>query len=153
MLSINEVKEIGETIGINWDEVDFDFDQLHKGILIEFEHGLHDPETDVIGNNPELAAKIAWAHLKEFPDYYDRLEKEDPEVVLYPTEIINYQTVILYVHNTSKNNSFTEVDIQVSANNVHWSSLPFTMCDKVLPNEGCNYRILWKRKKLLLAEN
>jgi hypothetical protein len=39
----------------------------------ELEHGLRDPETDVTGNDSIITAKIALAHLKEFPDYYTRL--------------------------------------------------------------------------------
>ena len=73
-LTDDEVKELGAGIGINWDTVKFDVAQLRKGIEVELEHGSHDPETDVTGDDPELTAKIAWAHLKEFPDYYDRLE-------------------------------------------------------------------------------
>jgi hypothetical protein len=64
-----------------------------------------------------------------------------PKIVLYPIEIMNYQTVVFYIHNISTNNSFTDVDIQVSANNIYWSSLPFTVCDKALHDEGCNYKI------------
>ena len=71
--------EIGTEIGINWDEVEFNYDDLAKGIEVEMEHGSHDPETDVIGDDLHLSAKIAWAHLKELPDYYDRLEKMEQE--------------------------------------------------------------------------
>jgi hypothetical protein len=46
---------------------------------VELEHGLHDPHTNVSDDNPQVTAKIALAHLNEFPDYYTRLErmKED----------------------------------------------------------------------------
>ena len=43
------------------------------------EHGLHDPETNVTGNDPIMTGKIALAHLREFPDYYTRLEKLEKE--------------------------------------------------------------------------
>jgi hypothetical protein len=42
---------------------------------VELEHGLHDPSTDVTGNDPILTGKIALAHLNEFADYYTRLGK------------------------------------------------------------------------------
>jgi len=42
---------------------------------IELEHGRHDPETDVTGDDPIITGKIARAHLKERPDYYDLLEE------------------------------------------------------------------------------
>jgi hypothetical protein len=41
---------------------------------IELEHGRRDPQTDVTDDDPEATGRIAWAHLKEFPDYYERLE-------------------------------------------------------------------------------
>jgi Protein of unknown function (DUF5661) len=31
--------------------------------------------TDVTGDDPILTGKIALAHMKEFPDYYERLER------------------------------------------------------------------------------
>ena len=46
---------------------------------VEFEHGSHDPQTDVTHDDEMLTGKIAWAHLKEFPDYYTRLEKMETE--------------------------------------------------------------------------
>jgi hypothetical protein len=49
------------------------------GLNVELEHGLHDPSTDVTGNDPILTGKIALAHLNEFPDYYTRLAKIERE--------------------------------------------------------------------------
>jgi hypothetical protein len=43
------------------------------GLEVELEHGAHDPETDVTHDDPLLTGRIAWAHLKELPDYYTRL--------------------------------------------------------------------------------
>ncbi len=40
---------------------------------------LHDPQTDVTGNDPIVTGKIALAHLKEFSDYYTRLAKMEAE--------------------------------------------------------------------------
>lgn len=68
-------KATGEKIGINWDEVPWDVDQFKRGMLVELEHGLVDPETNVTNDDLEMTAKIAWAHLKELSDYYDRLAK------------------------------------------------------------------------------
>jgi Protein of unknown function (DUF5661) len=50
-----------------------------KGLTIEQEHGAHDPETDVTHDDEQMTAKIAWAHLKEIPDYYTRLAKMEAE--------------------------------------------------------------------------
>ena len=46
---------------------------------VELEHGLHDPHTNVSDDNPHITAKIAFAHLNEFPDYYTRLERMEEE--------------------------------------------------------------------------
>lgn len=49
------------------------------GLGIELEHGSHDPQTDVTHSDYPLTGKIAWAHLKEIPDYYTRLKKMEAE--------------------------------------------------------------------------
>ena len=76
-LDSKAAKEIGEAIGIDWNEVKLD--EFTKGINVEFEHGKIFPETNVTNNDKYLTGKIAWAHLKEFPDYYSRLAKLETE--------------------------------------------------------------------------
>jgi len=66
-------REIGSEIGIDWASVPFDVEQFRMGLDVELEHGARDPETDVTHDDPLLTGKIAWAHLKELPDYYTRL--------------------------------------------------------------------------------
>ena len=68
---------IGTRVGIDFDTVDID--QFRIGLEVELEHGLHDPETNVTNDDLSLTAKIAWAHLKEIPDYYTRLVKMEFE--------------------------------------------------------------------------
>lgn len=63
--------DIGSRIGIEWKDVAFTPNDLGIGIEIEKEH-LTDIETKVI-ETVEEAAKIAWAHLKEDPKYYEKL--------------------------------------------------------------------------------
>lgn len=75
--SADEAMQIGETLGIKWDK--FDVDQFTKGLNVELEHGSHDKTTNVTNNDPISTGKIALAHLNEFPDYYDRLEKLERE--------------------------------------------------------------------------
>jgi hypothetical protein len=72
-----EAREIGERLGIKWDK--FDVDQFRRGMVVELEHGLHDPNTNVTDDDLLITGKIALAHLNEFPDYYDRLEKMEKE--------------------------------------------------------------------------
>ncbi len=72
-----EARRIGDEIGVDWDR--FDLEEFRAGIDVEYEHGSHDPETDVTGDDPITTGKIALAHLKEFPDYYTRLERMEAE--------------------------------------------------------------------------
>jgi hypothetical protein len=80
-LNSQEAKDIGDDLGINWDEVKLD--EFTKGVNVEFEHGTRFPETNVTNNDKKLTGKIAWAHLKEFPDYYTRLKKLEKEAAEY----------------------------------------------------------------------
>ncbi|MEK7462176.1 MAG: DUF5661 family protein [Patescibacteria group bacterium] len=72
-----EAKIIGEGLGISFEEVVLD--EFRKGLAVELEHGLHDIETNVTGDDLQVTGKIAWAHLKEIPDYYTRLGKMEAE--------------------------------------------------------------------------
>ncbi len=69
----SDAKRIGSEIGIDWTSAPFDVEQFRAGLEVELEHGAHDPETNVTGDDPIATGKIAWAHLKELPDYYTRL--------------------------------------------------------------------------------
>ncbi|MBL8146918.1 MAG: hypothetical protein JNL34_11085 [Anaerolineae bacterium] len=72
-----EAQTIGDTLGIHWTLIDLG--QFRRGLEVELEHGSHDPETDVTHDDPLLTGKIAWAHLKEIPDYYTRLDRMEAE--------------------------------------------------------------------------
>jgi hypothetical protein len=72
-----EAKKIGDQLGVRWDK--FDVDQFRRGMDVELEHGLQDKTTNVTNDDPLITGKIALAHLNEFPDYYDRLEKMEEE--------------------------------------------------------------------------
>jgi hypothetical protein len=74
-----EARRIGEAIGIAWSNNPFDVEQFRMGLEVELEHGRRDPRTDVTHDDPVLTAKIALAHLNEFPDYYTRLDKMEEE--------------------------------------------------------------------------
>jgi uncharacterized protein DUF5661 len=75
----DEARRIGEQIGIDWASAPFDVEQFRRGMNVELEHGLHDPDTNVTGDDPLVTGKIALAHLNEFPDYYSRLERMEEE--------------------------------------------------------------------------
>ena len=76
-----EARRVGEQLGIDWAKVDLE--QFRRGLEVELEHGARDPETDVTNDNVLLTGKIAWAHLKEFPDYYTRLARMETEADAY----------------------------------------------------------------------
>ena len=71
--SEDEARDTAFKIGINWDNVKFDLKQFTVGMNVESEHGKHDLKTNVTNDDPIITGKIAWAHLKEISDYYDRL--------------------------------------------------------------------------------
>lgn len=79
--SSEEAERIGEMLGIDWNK--FDVEQLRKGMDVELEHGLQDQKTNVTNDDPLMTGKIALAHLNEFPDYYERLEKMEKEAEEY----------------------------------------------------------------------
>ena len=66
-------------IGIDLSDELYDSEDLRKGMNVELEHGTRFPDLDVTGDDPVMTAKIALAHLREFPDYYDRLEVMERE--------------------------------------------------------------------------
>ena len=50
----------------------FSPEEFLEGINIELEHGTINPKTNVTNNNLIVTAKIALAHLNEFPNYYNK---------------------------------------------------------------------------------
>ncbi len=79
IFTIEEARRIGEEIGIDWASSLFPVEEFRAGMDVELEHGLHDPSTNVTDDDPQVTAKIARAHLNEFPDYYARLERMEEE--------------------------------------------------------------------------
>ena len=80
-ISSEEAQRVGASLGIDWDKIDLE--QFRRGIEVEFEHGARDADTNVTDDDLSLTGKIAWAHLKEFPDYYTRLDKLEAEADAY----------------------------------------------------------------------
>ena len=80
-ISTEKARLIGTQLGLDWTQIDLE--QFRRGLEVEFEHGARDPETNVTGDDLALTGKIAWAHLKEFPDYYTRLDKLEAEADAY----------------------------------------------------------------------
>lgn len=83
-VSTEEARRLGDTLGVDWNAVPLE--EFRRGLEVEFEHGARDPETDVTHDDPILTGKIAWAHLKEFADYYTRLDALETEADAYWAE-------------------------------------------------------------------
>jgi hypothetical protein len=79
----DQARAAGERIGIDWNASRFDVEQFRMGMDVELEHGTHDLETNVTGDDVDITAKIARAHLNEFPDYYTRLAVMEAEAEAY----------------------------------------------------------------------
>jgi hypothetical protein len=75
--AIDEARRIGDVLRVDWNQIDLE--QFRRGMDVEFEHGAHDPQTDVTHDDLFMTGKIALAHLKEFPDYYVRLQRMEEE--------------------------------------------------------------------------
>jgi hypothetical protein len=87
VFDLEEARRIGESIGIDWKNSPFDVNEFRMGLGVELEHGRCDPETNVTNDDPVLTGKIALAHLKEFPDYYKRLEVMEKEAERYHQQL------------------------------------------------------------------
>ena len=79
--SKEEAKALAEQLGVDWTH--FDVEQFTMGVNVELEHGKRDALTNVTDDDPLTTAKIALAHLTEFPDYYTRLDKLEKEADEY----------------------------------------------------------------------
>ena len=77
--TFDQARTAGERIGVDWGSAPFDVEQFRMGMDVELEHGTRDPQTNVTGDDVIMTAKIARAHLNEFPDYYTRLAKMEAE--------------------------------------------------------------------------
>jgi uncharacterized protein DUF5661 len=80
----DEARRVGDEIGVDWTR--FDLEQFRAGMDVELEHGSHDPQTNVTDDDPIVTGKIALAHMKEFPDYYTRLEQMERDAERYWAE-------------------------------------------------------------------
>lgn len=68
--------------GINLNNVSLD--TIKKGISVEMEHGYKAGlYMNLINDDILQAFKIAMAHIDEFPDYYERLEKLEKEAEIF----------------------------------------------------------------------
>ena len=70
MYNLMDAKYASEVLNINFNK--FSIEDFLNGNNIELEHGLINPNTNVTNNDLILSAKIALAHLNEYPNYYNK---------------------------------------------------------------------------------
>lgn len=70
MYTTKEILKAAEKLNITFDK--FSLSDFITGINIELEHGLINTLTNVTNDDLLTTAKIALAHLNEFPDYYNK---------------------------------------------------------------------------------
>ncbi|MDD6223541.1 MAG: hypothetical protein PUB18_00885 [bacterium] len=66
---MRDVHDIAKKLNVDFSK--FSEKDFLTGINIELEHGKVSPSTNVTNNDLEMTAKIALAHLNEFPNYYN----------------------------------------------------------------------------------
>lgn len=71
MFNINDVMYAASILGISFTK--YTPEEFLDGINIELEHGTINPKTNVTNDDLITTAKIALAHLNEFPNYYNKI--------------------------------------------------------------------------------
>jgi len=80
-LSAEEAKRIGDSLYIDWDQVDLE--QFRKGLMGNHKQGSIDPVTELTYDGMLLSGKVVLTHMEQFPDYFNRLEKIKTEIDEY----------------------------------------------------------------------
>ena len=70
MFKMKDILDVANQLNIDFSK--FSLSDFITGINIELEHGLVDELTNVTNNDLLKTAKIALAHLNEFPAYYNK---------------------------------------------------------------------------------
>lgn len=70
MYNIEDAIYAGEILNVDFSK--FTPEEFLEGINIEMEHGKEDSITNITNNDLILTAKIALAHLNEYPNYYNK---------------------------------------------------------------------------------
>ena len=70
MFTLKDILKVAYELNIDFTK--FSLSDFTTGINIELEHGLIALDTNVTNDDLLTTAKIALAHLNEFPDYYNK---------------------------------------------------------------------------------
>lgn len=81
-ISLKTARYYGDKFDLNWDLIPLKW--WKYGLEVELEHGTKLSKiTNITRDNIEITAKIALAHLIEYPDYYQRLKEMENEAEKY----------------------------------------------------------------------
>lgn len=70
MFNLNDALYAAKVLGVDFSK--YTAEEFLDGINIELEHGTINKKTNVTDDNLIVTAKIALAHLNEFPNYYNK---------------------------------------------------------------------------------
>lgn len=79
MFTMDDARMAVDRLGLDLESEKITLEALTAGMNVELEHGSRFPDLNVSGDDPIVSAKIALAHLREFPDYYERLVRMEAE--------------------------------------------------------------------------
>lgn len=79
MFTMDDARMALDRLGLDLESEKITLEALTAGMNVELEHGSRFPDLNVSGDDPIVSAKIALAHLREFPDYYERLVRMEAE--------------------------------------------------------------------------
>ena len=74
-----QASAVAQLLSVDLDAEGIELKEFARRMQVELEHGRRDPQTDVTHDDPLITGKIALAHLREFPDYYERLARMERE--------------------------------------------------------------------------
>ncbi len=73
LVTTEDASRTAAALSIDFAELGCGLDQFRRGMEVELEHGRRSPDTNVTDDGLIQTGKIALTHLRELPDYYDRL--------------------------------------------------------------------------------
>lgn len=77
-----QAKQVGQKLRVNFQILPLE--NFQQGMQVELEHGVNcGVICNVTDNNLLKTGKIALAHILEYPDYYQRLEKLEKQAESY----------------------------------------------------------------------
>jgi len=80
-ISLEKAREIGDKLKINFTVISPSI--WKKGMVVELEHGKRYKESNITNDDLLVTGKIVLAHLFEYPDYYERLERMEKTAEKY----------------------------------------------------------------------